>query len=421
MTPFRLRLWANGSLWLVPVVFGLAGLGLAIGLVELDELTPSFSALDFSANTATQLLTATVGAAVAFTGFAFSVLLLVVQLASSQLSPRAMRVAYQSWLARISLGLWVGTLTYTLVLLESVTGTFVPQISIAVAGGLVLVSVVTFLLLVGRISRILRPGPMSERLRDEGLRSIDRLHPLPHGAPAAAGEPPAPAGAPAWVVRHAGGGGIVQAIDVREIVRWAAAADALVVSAGFVGDYVAPGDELLHGHGGDPSDAARLGRALAVGAERTLEQDPMYSVRILVNIAIRALSPAVNDPTTAVQVTKRVVGLLRVLGGRELGDAIHRDAAGRPRLVVRAPGWDGYVTLGLAEIIHFGAGSPQVARALRAALAELRDAVPAERRPAVEARLTMLDEAVAGAYPGPLALAEAMASDRQGFGPAHSG
>jgi uncharacterized membrane protein len=84
------------SLWLVPVVFGLAGLGLAIGLVELDKSTRSFDALDFSSDTATQLLTATVGAAVAFTGFAFSVPLLVVRLASSQLSPRAMRVAYQS-------------------------------------------------------------------------------------------------------------------------------------------------------------------------------------------------------------------------------------------------------------------------------------------------------------------------------------
>jgi uncharacterized membrane protein len=409
------------SLWLVPVVFGLAGLGLAIGLVELDKSTRSFDALDFSSSTATQLLTATVGAAVAFTGFAFSVLLLVVQLASSQLSPRAMRVAYQSRLARISLGLWVGTLTYTLVLLESVTGAFVPQISIAVAGGLVLVSVVTFLLLVGRISRILRPGPMAERLRDEGLRSIDRLHALQHGAPGAAAESPVPTGAPTWVVRHAGGGGIVQAVDAGEIVRWAAGADGLVVTAGFVGDYVASGAELLRGYGGEPSRVAGLRRAVAVGAERTLEQDPMYAVRILVDIAIRALSPAVNDPTTAVQVIKRVVELLRALGGRQLGDSIHRDAAGRPRLVLRAPRWDDYVAVGLAEAIHFGAGSPQVARALRAALAELRDAVPPDRRSAVEARLVMLDEAVAKEYPGPLALAQAMQADRQGFGPAHSG
>lgn len=138
MTAFRLRQWASGSLWLVPVVFGLAGIGLGIGLVEFDRDTPVFEEFDFSSSTAIQLLAAIVGAAVAFTGFAFSVLLLVVQLASAQLSPRAMRVAYQSPLAKVSLGLWVGTLTYTLVLLESVTGTFVPQVSVAVAGGLVL-------------------------------------------------------------------------------------------------------------------------------------------------------------------------------------------------------------------------------------------------------------------------------------------
>ena len=312
----------------------------------------------------------------------------------------------------------MGTLTYTLVLLESVTGSFVPQISVAVAGGLVLVSVVTFLLLVGRISGILRPGPMAQRLRDAGLRSIDRLHTQPHGAPGTAPESPVPAGAPTWVVRHAGAGGIVQAVDAGEIVAVGRAAPAVSRSPrASSATTPRPGPSCMRGYGGDPSRAAGLRRTVAVGAERTLEQDPMYAVRILVNIAIRALSPAVNDPTTAVQVIKRVDRAAAHLGGRQLGDAIHRDAVGLPRLVLRAPRWDDYVTVGLAEIIHFGAGSPQVARALRAALAELRDAVPPDRRPAVEARLVMLDEAVAEEYPGPLALAEAMASDRQGFGP----
>lgn len=97
MTLFRLRQWAKGSLWLVPVAFGVAGVGLGIGLVEFDRATPVYDEFAFTAGTATQLLAAIVGAAVAFTGFAFSVLLLVVQLARSQLSPRAMRVAYRGF------------------------------------------------------------------------------------------------------------------------------------------------------------------------------------------------------------------------------------------------------------------------------------------------------------------------------------
>ena len=107
MTWFRVRHWVAESLWVVPLLCGVAGWALSVGLIELDDATPSIEAFDFTSSTATQLLAAFAGAAVAFTGFAFSVLLLVVQLASSQLSPRATRLAYRRHAEQISLGLWV--------------------------------------------------------------------------------------------------------------------------------------------------------------------------------------------------------------------------------------------------------------------------------------------------------------------------
>jgi len=128
VTWFRVRHWVADNLWVVPLVCGVVGWALSVALIELDRATPSIEALDFTSSTATQLLAALAGAAVAFTGFAFSVLLLVVQLASSQLSPRATRLAYRSMLSKISLGLWVGTLAYSVSVLESVTGGFAPDL-----------------------------------------------------------------------------------------------------------------------------------------------------------------------------------------------------------------------------------------------------------------------------------------------------
>ena len=410
MTWFRLRQWARASLWLVPLACGIAGWLLSVALIELDDATPSFEALDFTSSTATQLLSAFAGAAVAFTGFAFSVLLLVVQLAGSQLSPRATRLAYRGLLSRISLGLWVATLAFSISALESVTGDFVPQLTVAAAGILVFVSVIVFLFLIGRTSRILRPAPMGDLVTRAGRRALSELHPDRRED-----DPPAPAAPGGEVVRHRGRGGVVVNVDVAGLVRLAAAAGGQVAVVPAVGAYVSPGDPLLRVAGGAP-DEQRLRAAVIVGAERSFERDPSLALRILADISIRALSPAVNDPTTSAQMLKRVLEMLDDLAGRRLGPSAYRDAGGTVRVVLAAPEWDDYLAVGLAETIRYGAGSPQVARALRAMLLGLRGRVDGERRAAVDHRLALLDEAVAADYPGPLARAEALVADRAGFG-----
>jgi uncharacterized membrane protein len=414
VTWFRVRQLVVDSLWLVPLLCGVAGWGLSVGLIELDRATPDIEALDFTSSTATQLLAALAGAAVAFTGFAFSVLLLVVQTASSQLSPRATRLAYRSMLSKLSLGLWVGTLAYTVSVLESVTGGFVPQISVAGAGILVFASVVVFLLLIGRTSRILRPGPMAELCAREGRKTIARVHPEPFEA--AQAPPDAEADGPAGLIRHEGRGGVIVSMDIAGLVREAARAECLLVAAPCVGDYVAPGDVLFAVRGGEP-DPGRVRRAVIVGAERSFELDPLLPLRILADISIRALSPAVNDPTTSVQSLKRIHELLLQLADRCLGPWSPRGPRGRVRLLLHGPEWEDYLAIGLAETIRFGAGSPQVARALRSILLDLRGRVPEARRPPVEARLADLDEGVEREYRGLRSRAEALVPDRQGFGP----
>jgi uncharacterized membrane protein len=155
----------------------------------------------------------------------------------------------------------------------------------------------------------------------------------------------------------------------------------------------------------------------ALGRERTIEQDPAFALRILVDIAIRALSPAVNDPTTAVQVLDYIEDLLLVIGRHALpGRRELRDAGGRTRAIMPARRWEQYLELGFTEIRQYGATSVQVARRLRAALEELRTGVRPEHRAAVETELCKLEAGVAASFREGVDLGLADASDRQGIG-----
>ncbi len=126
---------------------------------------------------------------------------------------------------------------------------------------------------------------------------------------------------------------------------------------------------------------------IALGVERTIEQDPAFALRIMVDIAIRALSPAVNDPTTAVQVLDHLGDALRFVGSTrlELPDRPH------PEVIVRTRRWEDFLMLGVTEIREYGGASIQVVRRLRAMLEELRESVLAEHVTAVEDELARLD------------------------------
>jgi uncharacterized membrane protein len=213
-------------------------------------------------------------------------------------------------------------------------------------------------------------------------------------------------------------GGAIQAIDMRGLARWARANDSLVVLRHPVGDFVPAGAPLLEVYGPDPgSDAAgRLRAMVALGVERTIEQDPAFAVRIMVDIAIRALSPAVNDPTTAVQVLDHLEDLLRLVGRTDLADRDVDPGDGKSGLVIPVRRWADYLTLGVTEIREYGKSSIQVVRRLRAMLEELADAVLPERREDVLLELRRLDEAVAAAWHETVDFDLAGVSDRQGVG-----
>jgi uncharacterized membrane protein len=154
---------------------------------------------------------------------------------------------------------------------------------------------------------------------------------------------------------------------------------------------------------------------IALGVERTIEQDPAFAVRIMVDIANKALSPAVNDPTTAVQVLNHLGDTLRMVGSTPLPVASDR-AAGNAGVLVSARRWEEFLSLGVTEIREYGASSVQVMRRLRAVLEELRESVLPDRRAAVEAELARLHATVDRGFGGTVDLELAGVPDRQGIG-----
>ena len=153
-----------------------------------------------------------------------------------------------------------------------------------------------------------------------------------------------------------------------------------------------------------------------MGQERTLEQDPALALRIMVDIASKGLSPAINDPTTAVLAIDQIHHLLRNVGSRHLDNERVRDAAGRVRLVYRTPAWEDFVQLAVTEIRHFGSQSIQVSRRLRAMLENLIQTLPDERAPLLTRELSLLHRSAERFFPEPEDRALAEISDSQGVG-----
>jgi uncharacterized membrane protein len=142
----------------------------------------------------------------------------------------------------------------------------------------------------------------------------------------------------------------------------------------------------------------RLRSTVAFGPERTIEQDPLFAFRIVADIALKALSPAINDPTTGVLALDQLNRLLRVVGRRRLRSDTIADREGMPRVVCRTPNWEDYVYVSCIEIRANGAGNMQIARRLRAMLDNLIATLPARRHAALDAERRRLDLAIESLY-----------------------
>ena len=416
----KFQQYVGSSFWLIPSLFVVVAVFLALLFPNLDEATKGDLTFAYGPSEATEVLSAIASGMIVFTGFVFSVILLIVQFGSSQYSPRLLRAFVYAPIAKISLGLFVATFTYALVVLPSIESEgregFVPSFSVTFAIVLVVISVLMFLLLMQRAYQGLRPGTVVRMVGRRGRKAIDQVHPAP-AAPEGVRVPYRELLREATrTVGHERESAVLQAMDEDELVRIAREADAILVLAPAIGDFVPNAAPLFFiRESGTPVDEDRLRAALAFGIERTVEQEPTLAFRWLVDIAIKALSPAVNDPSTATQAIDQIEDLIRRVAGRQLASGEARDGAGQLRLVYRTATWEGYVALAFTEIRRDGGGSTQIQRRLRATLEDLLEIVPPDRQEAVQEQIDLLDE-VARAEFAPAELDAAMTGDYQGIG-----
>jgi uncharacterized membrane protein len=352
-----------------------------------------------------------------FIVFVSSALLVAVQLASSQLTPRIIAIVFKDPITRGSLVVFVFAFTFTLAALVRVD-TRVPTLTAYVAAYSCLASLGVFLFLIDHVGKALRPSGALWAVASKGRAIIESVYPsrLPESKRAAQATSDVPDEPPTHTIASPRDG-VVLAFDIRGLAVLAERANCILEMVPQVGDFVTAGEPLFRvfrGGAGLPVEAVR--QSVAVGQERTLEQDPGFAFRILVDVASKGLSPAINDPTTAVLALDQIHHLLRNVGSRRLDDGQIGDAAGRLRLVYRTPDWDDFVYLAVTEIRQFGGSSIQVTRRLRAMLENLIQTLPEERTTLLRKELELVHRSAERFFPEPEDRLLAEISDSQGVG-----
>ncbi len=360
----------------------------------------------------------------ALTAIVFSVAFVMVQFSATAYSPRLVMWLARSPVINHSIGIFTATFLYAIGALAWVDrdgSGRVPPITVWFAILLLFASVVFFVLLIEKIG-MLQVTRILTATGDAGRTVISRMY--PEAGSAGSGRAPGSAeaddpgrAAVLLTVAHHGGPLVVQAVRSEALVALASRTDVVIVMAVAVGDTVMDGMPILRVHGtGASPPAERLRRAVELGPDRTFEQDPKYAVRLLVDVAIKALSPAINDPTTAVQALDQIEDLLLRMGRRDLDVGCARDADGRLRLVMPVPTWNDLVVLALDEIRYCGATSVQVMRRMRALLEDLKEHVRPDRRGALEYYLARVDKGIRRDFEDADDQRDALERDRQGLG-----
>ncbi|MCL4180819.1 MAG: DUF2254 domain-containing protein [Verrucomicrobia bacterium] len=412
---YRLSDYFRRSIWILPVLGMVVALGTVRVLHRIETAMGWESAFDPS--TTLTLLGTLASAMFTLIVFVCSALLITVQLASAQLTPRVIGLVLQNPFMKLSLTLFVFTFTFTLAALVRIKGG-VPPLTAHAAVYSCLVSLGVFFYLVDRVCAALRPSGALRSVARLGREVIQGIYPRCLTESQRTTPPPAKVlneepRATILNLRE----GVVLAFDLEGLVSLAQRSDCVIEMVPQVGDFVAADQPLFRIFGdGAPPDAAALYQSVAVGSERTLRQDPSFAFRIMVDIASKGLSPAINDPTTAVLAIDQIQHLLRLTGGRDLDTGRAEDARGTVRLLYRTPDWEDFVYLAVTEIRQFGGTSIQVARRLRAMLESLIQTLPQKRAAVLRLELDLLNRSSKRFFAEAEDRAMADVSDVQGVG-----
>ncbi len=405
------------SLVIVPTMYLFAAVLLGIAIPAIDRSGTGGGLLGVTPDEAQSILESIAGGMIAFSGLVVSVAVLVVQFGAGQYSPRLVPSFRSDAVIKNALGLFVAPGVYALVAVANVGGATNDRVGTATVLGalaLMVAALVALFRFIGRLLELMRPRKIYAGLLHRFALAVDDVYPQ-QGAAGIDLRPLSPAPVSS-TLRHRHRNELLIGVDRARLVQAARAADVIVEVTAPIGSHVGDDSPILLIRGGSSVDPTALRRALTFADGRRLREDPAFAIRCTVDVAIRALSPAVNDPTSAVEGLDALEAMLLRLGRRPLQSSAIEDDDGQVRLLLPSPDWDELVDLALTEIRWYGADAPQVARRMAALLDRLTESLAPERHGALLRQRHALELSLARIYHDPDALAFASTADDIGIG-----
>jgi uncharacterized membrane protein len=426
--PIR-RLWfderVTPSLWFVPSLFVIVSFIVSRIVISVDRARSASAApswlLGADSSAAASFASIVAAAMLSFAAVVFSTTLVAIQLAGGQYSPRVVRVFVRSRLTQVTLGVFLATFVFAISGVVEERGgdnPYVPAITLSIVYVLVYVTVFTFIAFVFGMSRLLRAQYLIERVTRDARPLLLAAFSTDGTVPAALNtDTDAGIDTSSVMVHSTRHVGVIQAIDVAGLVQRMQQRGTVVEVLVEAGEYVGTGTQIARIAAGDAASVspADISQYFLLGAERTLLHDLGFVFRQLVDIAIRALSPAVNDPTTAVQCIDRIDDLLDDVLSMDDPTAWYVDSDGRARVHLTMPGLQRLLLLSYLEIIRYGADSPQVVRRLHAALDGHERVARDDLQATLTELRTMLTEYSSDVLPASFR-SRSLESDRHGLG-----
>lgn len=399
----RLGAWwatVRSSLWLLPALMTLGAVGLATLTVWLDQHVVGSPKTDWyiliaGAEGARGVLSTVAGSIITVTGVVFSITIVVLQLASSQFSPRVLRSFTEDRANQLVLGVFIGTFTYSLLVLRTVRSEFadysrfVPTLSVNTAVLLALISMGFLIYFIYHIARSIQAETIIQRVTNDALEVVEQLFPEELGQ-AADGVPGMPdADTSALPLIEATRSGFLQGIDSKRVLKFAEEHDVVLKLEHRIGSFIVTGDTVISVVAGSVTGLPikSLREALLIGQERTRHQDVERGLIELTDIAVRALSPGINDPTTAVGCVHRFTEIFTMLGSRQFPPIVRQGRNGAVRVVAPRPEFGELLRLAYGPVAFHGHANPVVMSAIVESLRRLLDRLPPERGAAVTAEL----------------------------------
>lgn len=392
------RLWnlLMASLWFVPTLVVLGSVVAALLLVDWSGLVGERMVRHWprvfgaGSDGSRAMLSAIATSMITVAGVVFSITIVALSMAATQYSPRVLRNFMRDRPTQHVLGVFVGCFAYCLVVLRTIRqdealGDFVPALAVLGAMAYAFAAIALLIYFIHHVAQSIQAPFIVARIADEADAAIDHMYPEKIGKRGRSAACAAPAALPAtWTAVTAGSDGYVVAVAGDELVAFAGARNRIVRLRIRIGDFVARGEVLLELSGGQAigrKDLSRLRSWVAVGRQRTTQQDPGFGIQQLVDVAVKALSPGINDPSTAALCVDRLAALLGRLAARRIPGPF-RLADGQLRVIAPAPDFRSIVVRAFGDIVHHARREPQLLARIVERLGPVGDATddPQRRR-----------------------------------------